>query len=212
MIFKNREEAAHLLARELTAFANSDAVVLALPRGGVPLGYIIAKDLNLPLDVILIKKIGYPRQPEYAVGAVSLNSLIINPHIDLPETYFQEQTLRIRQQLQERYKRYKKDSKPVAVKGKPVLLVDDGIATGYTILAAAQLLRQSDPARIILAVPVAAPRALDKIRPYVDAIIFLDAPEEFQAVGQCYEDFSEVSHEEVIRLLADPEVQEERAK
>jgi putative phosphoribosyl transferase len=208
MIFKNREEAAHLLARELTAFADTDAVVLALPRGGVPLGYIIAKDLHLPLDVILIKKIGYPRQPEYAVGAVSLNSLIINPRIDLPESYFQEQTLHIRQQLQERYERYKKDSKPVAIKGKPVLLVDDGIATGYTVLAAAQLIRKSDPAQIILAVPVGAPESLDKIRPYVDDLVCLEAPEGFMAVGQFYEDFSEVSHEEVIRLLADPEVQE----
>jgi putative phosphoribosyl transferase len=208
MIFRNREEAARLLARELRAYANTHAVVLALPRGGVPLGYIIARDLHLPLDVILIKKIGYPQQPEYAVGAVSLNSLIVNPRIDLPDTYFQEQALRIRQQLQERYKRYKQDQEPVAVQNRPVLLVDDGIATGYTILAAAQLLRQSEPAQIILAVPVAAPRSLDKIRPYVDEIICLDAPADFQAVGQFYADFSEVSHEAVIRLLADPQVQE----
>jgi putative phosphoribosyl transferase len=208
MFFKNREEAAHSLARALTAFANTNAVVLALPRGGVPLGYIIAKDLNLPLDITLIKKIGYPRQPEYAVGAVSLNSHITNPHIDLPDSYFQEQTQRIRQQLQERYEKYKKDTKPIAIKDKAVILVDDGIATGYTVLAAAQLIRKSDPAKIILAVPVSSPQALDKIRPYVDDIVCLEAPEWFQAVGQFYEDFSEVSHEEVIRLLADPQVQE----
>lgn len=211
MIFKNREEAAHLLARELTAFADTDAVVLALPRGGVPLGYIIARDLHLPLDIILIKKIGYPRQPEYAVGAVSLNSVVVNPHIDLPDSYFEEQAQHIRGQLQERYERYKKDTKPVPVKDRPVILVDDGIATGYTVLAAAQLIRKSFPAQVILAVPVASPRALDKIRPYVDDMVCLHAPEQFQAVGQFYEDFSEVSHEEVIRLLADPQVQQKHA-
>lgn len=208
MIFRDREEAAHLLAEELLPYAQNNTLVLALPRGGVPLGYIIAKALRVPLDIILIKKIGYPTQPEYAIGAVSLESRIVNPNIELPDQYIEEQTEEIRLQLQKRYDKYKKAGKPIKVKDNPIILVDDGIATGYTILAAAQLIRKSNPSQIILAVPVASPRALDKIRPYVDDIVCLQTPEQFQAVGQFYEDFSEVSHDEVIRLLADPDVKD----
>ena len=207
MIFLNRNEAGELLALELAAYTYADAVVLALPRGGVPLGYIIAKKLGLPLDIILIKKIGYPGQPEYAVGAVSLESEIINADLNIPTDYLKEQIDQIRHELKLRYQRYQGARKPVNLTGKTVILVDDGIATGYTMLAAAQLVRQADPARVIVAVPVASPRVLQKISPLADDIICLSAPPHFQAVGQFYHDFSEVSHDEVIRLLSDPEVQ-----
>ena len=207
MIFLNRNEAGELLALELAAYTYADAVVLALPRGGVPLGFIIAKKLGLPLDIILIKKIGYPSQPEYAVGAVSLESEIINTDLNIPADYLIEQIEQIRHELNLRYRRYQGARKPVNLTGKTVILVDDGIATGYTMLAAAQLVRQADPARVIVAVPVASPRVLQKISPLADDIICLSAPPHFQAVGQFYHDFSEVSHDEVIRLLSDPEVQ-----
>jgi putative phosphoribosyl transferase len=201
MIFKNREEAAYLLARELRQYAQSDAIVLALPRGGVPLGAIIARQLQVPLDVILIKKIGHPSQPEYAIGAVSLNSRVINPDIHLPATYFEEQTQAIRVELKKRYDTYNQGREPLAIAGKTVILVDDGIATGYTILAAAQLVKKAKAAKIIVAVPVAPPQVMDKMPPYVDDFICLQTPAHFQAVGQFYHDFSEITHEEVIREL-----------
>ena len=202
MIFKNREEAAYLLARELRQYAQSNAVVLALPRGGVPLGAVIARQLELPLDVILIKKIGHPSQPEYAIGAVSLNSRIVNTDIPVPATYLEEQTQAIRSALKKRYDTYNQGRRPLAIAGKTVILVDDGIATGYTILAAVQLLEKAKAAKIIVAVPVAPPEASTLMPPYVDAFICLQTPAHFQAVGQFYHDFSEVSHEAVIRALA----------
>jgi putative phosphoribosyl transferase len=203
MMFTNREEAAYLLAQELRQYAHTDALVMALPRGGVPLGAIIARELHLPLDIILIKKIGHPAQPEYAIGAVSLHSRVINPHIDLPASYFDEQTEAIRAELKNRYDRYNQGRAPLPVAGRTVILVDDGIATGYTILAAAQLLQQAQATTIIVAVPVAPPRASQKLAPYIDEFICLQTPAQFQAVGQFYLDFSEVSHEEVVRLLAE---------
>jgi putative phosphoribosyl transferase len=202
-MFKNRQEAAHLLAQELRPYRQTDALVIALPRGGVPLGAIIAQELHLPLDIILIKKIGHPSQPEYAIGAVSMNSRVINPKIDLPTRYFDEQTELIRAELAARYDRYSQGYPPLPVAGKTVILVDDGIATGYTMLAAAQLLRQAHAARILVAVPVAPPRASQKMGAYADDFICLQTPPDFQAVGQFYQDFSEVSHEEVVRLLAE---------
>lgn len=201
-MFQNREEAAYLLAQQLRQYAQPDALVVALPRGGVPLGAIIASQLHIPLDVILIKKIGHPAQPEYAIGAVSLNSRVLNPNIDLPPSYFDEQTAAIRTELKKRYERYNQGRQPLPVAGKTVILVDDGIATGYTILAAAQLLRQAQAASVIVAVPVAPPRASQKLAPYIDAFVCLETPAHFQAVGQFYVDFSEVSHEEVVQLLA----------
>src|SRR5215218_6887100 len=106
MIFKNREEAAHLLAQDLQPYGQEESLVVALPRGGVPLGAIIARELHLPLDIILIKKIGHPQQPEYAIGAVSLSSQVLNPRIDLPARYFEEQTKAIRAALKQRYDLY----------------------------------------------------------------------------------------------------------
>ena len=211
MVFRDREEAGNLLANRLTSFAHTEAVILALPRGGVPLGYIIAKKLGLPLDVILIKKIGYPGQPEYAVGAVSLKGEIINQKLNIPAQYLQEQIENIRVELQQRYYRYQGARQPINLKDKTVILVDDGIATGYTILAAAQLVRQAGPKRVFIAVPVAAPAVFSKLSAYADEIICLSAPSHFKAVGQFYQDFSEVSHEEVIRLLSDPNVQAQAA-
>jgi len=211
MVFRNREEAGEILAERLSAYLPATAIVLALPRGGVPLGYIIAKKLGLPLDVILIKKIGYPGQPEYAVGAVSLQNQIINKGLKLAPEYLNEQIENIRYELQQRYRRYQGNRQPVQIEGKTVFLVDDGIATGYTMLAAAQLVRQANPDRVIIAVPVASPSVLPKLKAYANEIVCLAAPPQFQAVGQFYHDFSEVSHDEVVRLLSDPLVQAQAA-
>lgn len=202
MIFKDRIEAAHLLVRELRSYAHSNALVLALPRGGVPLGAVIARELKIPLDVILIKKIGHPSQPEYAIGALSLNSRLVNPTITLPPHYLEDQTRLLRQELQKRYHTYNQGREPLPIAGRPVLLVDDGIATGYTMMAAAQLAKQEQASSIVVAVPVAPPGVKNKFSPYVDEFICLSTPEYFQAVGQFYRDFSEVSHEEVNRELA----------
>ncbi|MGV3588135.1 MAG: phosphoribosyltransferase [Adhaeribacter sp.] len=211
MVFRNREEAGEILAERLSAYLPAAAIVLALPRGGVPLGYIIAKKLGLPLDVILIKKIGYPGQPEYAVGAVSLQSEIINKGLKIAPEYLNEQIENIRYELQQRYRRYQGSRQPVPIKGKTVFLVDDGIATGYTMLAAAQLVRQANPDRVIIAVPVVSPSVLPKLKAYANEIVCLAAPSQFQAVGQFYHDFSEVGHDEVVRLLSDPLVQAQAA-
>ncbi len=198
-----------MLAQHLSKYRGTSSVVVALPRGGVPLGHIIAQELHFPLDIILIKKIAYPGHPEYAIGAVSLQSMVLNPDIDLPEDYYLEQTENIRSELQKRYELYKGARHSIDLKGKTVLLVDDGIATGYTIMAAAQLIRAAEPASIVIAVPVASPSVLDKLSELVEEIICVYAPSEFKAVGQFYQDFSEVTHDEVIRLLADRDIEQD---
>jgi putative phosphoribosyl transferase len=201
MIFSDRNDAALRLIPMLEKYKDERGVVLAVPRGGVPLGYIIARNFNFPLELILTKKIGHPASPEYAIGAVGLEGEEIENRQDVPEEYLRNEIARIRQSLHARNKKFMGERKPVDLENKIVIIVDDGIATGHTILAAIRMIKKKHPKKIVVAVPVAPYSAIRKFKQIADDFICLHTPEDFLSVGQFYEDFSEVSDEEVIELL-----------
>ena len=194
--FANRTDAAHQLAAHLQHLRQSPrGVVLVVPRGGVPMGAIVAKALDWPLDVVLTKKIGHLAHPEYAVGAVSLESVVLTPGVVLPDGYLDEQVARIRQRLQQRHQAYVGNRLPLVLTGRTVVLVDDGVATGHTLLATVELVRQQAPARVVVAVPVSSPQALGRLQAVADEVVCLLVPPNFQAVGQFYQDFTQVIDE-----------------
>lgn len=202
MLFNDRYDAAMQLIPHLKKYASEQEVVFAVPRGGVPIGYHIAKHYNLPLELLLTKKIGHPGSEELAIGAVSLEDYIVDERHDIPQSYIEAEVKRIRTALQARYKKFMgEDHKIMDLKNKVVIIVDDGIATGNTMLAAIKMLRKKNPKKIVVAVPVAPPDTISKIRQYADDIVCLYTPDDFFGVGQFYNDFSEVSDEEVIELL-----------
>jgi putative phosphoribosyl transferase len=201
--FQNRDDAGHQLAVALRAYENEDAVILAIPRGGLPLGVAISGSLKKPLDVVLTKKIGHPYNKEYAIGAVSRYNETISDTIDVSERYIEEETQRIRALLLQRYDQYYLNCQPLALENKTVIIVDDGIATGNTLLVTIALIAKKNPAKIVVAIPVASVSALNKIKQneYVDDVVCLHTPFRFRAVGEFYNDFSSVSDEEAIKLL-----------
>jgi putative phosphoribosyl transferase len=201
MYFKNRFDAAIQLAPLLDKYKQQDALILAIPRGGVPIGYYLARCLELPLDLLMTKKLGHPSNPEYAIGAVSLEGSIAEDCINIPEKYILEETKRIREQLRYRYKQFMGDKEPPAIKGKIVIIVDDGIATGRTILSVIRILRNKQPLKIVVAAPVSSQQAAERISKVVDEFICLYTPSPFFAIGNFYEDFSQVEDNEVIQLL-----------
>jgi putative phosphoribosyl transferase len=202
-ILKDRMEAGKLLSKKLKKYENSNALVLAVPRGGVPIGYEIAKTLHLPLDIALSKKISHPFNKEFAVGAVSLDSTIMDEHPDVPKEYLEKEAFRLRQLLQEKHKLYRSNRKPIAIEGKTVIIVDDGIATGNTLLASIAMLRKKKPAKIIVAVPVLPFDTVKIFEENTDEFIYLIASSFFKGVGGFYEDFPQVEDDEVIQLLED---------
>lgn len=202
MLFRDRYDAASKLIPYLEKYKNEQGIVLAVPRGGVPVGYIVAKNFNLPMELLLTKKIGHPESEELAIGAVSLEDHIIDERFTIPESYIETEVKKLREFLQDRYKKFMgEDHRPPEMENKVVIIVDDGIATGNTILAAIKMIRKRNPKKIIVAVPVAPPETIRKIRMLVDDFICLHSPADFFGVGQFYIDFSEVSDEEVARLL-----------
>lgn len=210
-MFTNRIEAGRLLSKELESYKAKNAIILAVPRGGLPIGVIIAKQLELPLDVVLIKKIGHPFNKEYAIGAVSLNHVILdNQASGISRDYITEETKRLRTILKERYEQYYTNRKPRILKNRTAILVDDGIATGNTILATAQLVYEESPSKIIVAVPVAPRSSILNLvsSSFIDEVICLEQPPVFHGVGEFYENFEQVSDEEAVNLfesLQDPE-------
>ena len=200
-ILQDRKEAATLLSNKLDKYQNTDAVILAVPRGGVPIGYEIAKNLHLPLDIILSKKIGHPLNKEFAIGAVSLDSSFVDNHPDISTAYIESEIKKLRASLQDKYNLYMGDRKPIDVKGKIVLLVDDGIATGNTLLACIAMLRKSKPKKIVVAVPVVPFDTVSAIQQKADEFVYLIASKDFRGVGGFYEDFEQVHDDEVIRML-----------
>jgi len=204
-MFANREEAAKLLYKELLQYKDQkDAVVITIPRGGVPIGYVLAKELNLPLEIVLSKKIGHPSNKEYAIGAVTLEDKVLsNIAFQVSEDYIEEETIKIRALLKQRFNQYYGTNKPINLKGKIVILVDDGVATGNTLISSIQLIEKQKPAEIIVALPVASKTALKRLRDFVliENTICLDAPDNFRAVGQFYKEFKQVGDKEVIKLL-----------
>lgn len=205
-MFKNRFEAGTLLAQELQEYAhNPDVIILAIPRGGLEIGFPIAKALNAPLDVLLTKKIGFPGNPEYAIGAASLESVIVDKRfLDLsPEMriYVDNEVKHIRELLKKRYAAYQQGAQPLSLEHKIVIVVDDGVATGHTIASSLELVKKNNPKKLIVAVPVAPPDALKLLRMKADEVISLLAPTHFRGVGQFYERFDQVSDQEALQLL-----------
>jgi putative phosphoribosyl transferase len=211
MIYRDRIDAGRQLAARLGDYANRDDVlVLALPRGGVPVAYEVAKALHVPLDIFLVRKLGVPGQEELAMGAIStggvrvLNDDVVN-YLRIPGEVIDVVAMDELRELERRERAYRGDRPEPNIQGKTVILIDDGLATGSTMRAAAAALRQKTPARIIVAVPVSATRTCDEYRMGVDEIICAKTPEPFLGVGQWYEDFSQTTDEEVRQLLAKAE-------
>ncbi|MFZ2285203.1 MAG: phosphoribosyltransferase family protein [Lutibacter sp.] len=204
-MFTNREKAGNLVAEKLLQYkGNKEAVIVTIPRGGVATGYAIAKKLDLPLEIVLSKKIGHPFNKEYAIGAVTLkNSILSDAALEVSQVYIHDETEQIRKLLKQRHESYYGDRKPMDLKDKIVILVDDGIATGNTMISCIQLIEMQKPSKIIVALPVAPPSAFKKIKEMdeVDEAICLSTPINFQAVGQFYEEFNQVDDKEVIELL-----------
>lgn len=203
-MYQDRNEAGKLLAAKLEKYNKTDTIILAIPRGGIPLGFIISEKLNLPLEAVLSKKIGHPLHKEYAIGAVTLKSRILSDAAaDISSFYIEEETIRIRNALNKRYNDYYGDRKPLQLKGKTLIIVDDGIATGNTMLSIIKMLHDEKPSKIVVAIPVAPGDTIKKLQasPYVDEVICPLVPDYFQSVGQFYQNFYQVDDTEVKQLL-----------
>lgn len=206
MLFKNREEAGRRLAERLAREDLPDGLVLGIPRGGVVVAAAVARALNLPLDIIVPRKIGAPGNPEYAIGAVTQDGTVIyNPALlrsmRLEEAALKRQVEAEIREIERRMTLYRGTRVPPDCQGRTVILVDDGIATGYTVLAALRSLRRAGARKTVLAVPVAPPESLQRLEPEVDRLLCLESPADFYAVGQFYLDFGQTTDEEVIALL-----------
>jgi putative phosphoribosyl transferase len=208
MYYRNRMEAGRQLAAQLIAYANRpQVVVLALPRGGVPVAFAVAEALNAPLDVFLVRKLGLPGHEELAIGAIATGGVrVLNENVvhtlHVPDAVIDAVTAQEQRELERRERCYRDDRPPLDVRGYTVILVDDGMATGATMRAVAVALRQRHPARIVVAVPVAAGTTCEEFRAEVDDIICAATPEPFYGVGLWYDDFSQTSDAEVRDLLA----------
>jgi len=207
MIFRDRTEAGKYLATKLLSYKDRpDVLVLALPRGGVPVAFEVAQALRVPLDIFLVRKLGVPGHEELAMGAIStggvrvLNEDIVD-YLRIPEQVIDAVAAEELKELERRELAYRGNRAEPDVKGKTVILIDDGLATGSTIRAAAQALRQQQPARIVVAVPVSAPETCDEYRIGVDEIICAVTPEPFLGVGMWYLDFPQTTDDEVRDLL-----------
>jgi putative phosphoribosyl transferase len=209
MKFADREAAGRQLATKLAHLKDKQPVVLALPRGGVTVGFEIAQALGAPLDIVLVRKIGVPWQPELAIGAVTdgagADTFIdedLAKALDIPESYVQEETARQIEEIERRRKSYRAGRPPLDVTGCTAIVVDDGVATGATMRVALRAVRRRNPAHLVLAVPVAPPETLAQLREEADEAICLATPLMFGAIGFYYRDFHQMSDEEVTDLLA----------
>lgn len=207
MRFKNRTDAGRQLATRLKPFADApDVIVLALPRGGVPVALEIASALGAPLDVFLVRKLGVPGHAELAMGAIAeggvevLNEVLIQD-LGIPPDRVRHVAARERLELERRERLFRGDRQALRLLARPVILVDDGLATGSTMEAAVAALRRHAPAQVVVSVPVGSREACERLGRLADALVCLDMPEPFDAVGCWYEEFDQTSDEEVVRLL-----------
>lgn len=206
-MLRDRREAGRLLARELRQYANRpDVVVLGLPRGGVPVAYEVATALDAPLDVFLVRKLGFPGREEFAIGALASGGLrVLNlPLIEayaIPEEDLARVVQREQAELERRERAYRAGQAPLDVAGKTVILVDDGLATGASMQAAVLALKQARPRWVVVAVPVAPRETCEALRSVADETVCAFTPEPFEAVGRWYADFEQTSDEEVQELL-----------
>jgi predicted phosphoribosyltransferase len=205
--FANRREAGSELASKLRHYAGrNDVVVVALPRGGVPVAFEIAEALDAPLDIFLVRKIGMPGHPEYAIGAIAsggvrvLSEDVIRAY-DIPRSLIEATTRNEQLELERREREYRQGGTLVPLRARVVILVDDGLATGSTMRAAVEAVRQHRPARVVVAVPVGAPATCEEFADITDETVCARTPEPFRAVGLWYSDFSQTTDEDVRQLL-----------
>ncbi len=205
-MFRDRNDAADRLARALESFSGKSALVLAIPRGAVPMGRRIAQALGGDLDVVLVRKIGAPYQRELALGAIDEEG---GMHWASPEAAHSVDPMWLEHEkhdqlelLRQRRERYRAGRPPIDPQGRITIVVDDGLATGSTMIAALHATRARSPSHLICAVPVAAPESLERVSPYADEVVCLEAPEDFRAVSLHYEHFEQVDDADVERLLA----------
>ncbi|MCD4782701.1 MAG: phosphoribosyltransferase [Candidatus Eremiobacteraeota bacterium] len=208
MYFKNKRDAGKKLSNVLKEIVieTENALILAILRGGIEIGYEVSRELDIPLDIIIPKKLGAPGNPELAMGAVTGDGAVyldqsLIKYLSISESFIKNEIEKKLEEIRKSERIYRGENPPVEIKGKTVLLVDDGIATGSTMTSAINALRNKKPARIIVAVPVAPRDAVIKMNEIADDILCLYAPEVFYSVGQFYEDFKQTTHEEVLNLL-----------
>jgi len=207
MIFSNRDQAARLLAEKLVAYQGRNPLVLAIPRGAVPMAKIVAEALGGEFDVVLVRKLGAPGNPEFAIGAIDETGwAYLGPYAAMAGAdsgYIERIKAQELATIRKRRAQYSPLHPPIDPQGRIVIVIDDGLATGSTMLAALHALRSRAPQKLVCAVPVAPPDTLEKVGEKSDEVVCLHAPENFQAVGQFYADFGQVEDEEVIALLSE---------
>ena len=207
MIFSNREQAARLLAEKLTAYKGKNPLILAIPRGAVPMAKLIADALGGEFDVVLVRKLGAPGNPEFAIGAIDETGwAYLGPYAAMAGAdsgYIERIKAQELATIRKRRAQYSPLHPPIDPQGRIVIVIDDGLATGSTMLAALHALRSRAPQKLVCAVPVAPPDTLERVGEKSDEVVCLHAPENFQAVGQFYADFGQVEDEEVITLLSE---------
>lgn len=208
-VFANRVEAGRMLAEELTGRNYANPVVLALPRGGVPVAAEVAKVLEAPLDLVLVRKIGVPWQPELALAAIVDGphpEVVVNDDVwraaQVSDEEFEKLKAREMQEIDRRRRTYLQGRERAVIEDATVIVVDDGIATGATVRAALKALRRGKPLKLVLAVPVAPPDTVASLRREVDEVVCLQTPDQFYAIGVFYRDFAQMSDEDVIEVLA----------
>jgi putative phosphoribosyl transferase len=217
MVFRDRLEAGRVLAGRLQSYAGRrDVVVLALPRGGVPVAYEVARALGAPLDVFLVRKLGVPGHEELAMGAIATGGVrVLNQEVvrglGIPDEVLDLVAEEEGRELERREHEYRDDRPPLDVRGRTVILIDDGLATGSTMRAAVAALRRQQPAWVVVAVPVGATETCSDFRGEADEVVCARTPDPFYAVGLWYGDFSQTSDEEVRQLLESPEREESAA-
>jgi putative phosphoribosyl transferase len=206
--FENRIQAGRLLGQALAGYAKrQDVIILALPRGGVPVGFEVAQIINAPLDIMLVRKLGTPGQEELAMGAIASGGVcVLNDDIvaalDITQEEIEAAATRERKELERRERAYRGDQPPPPIENHCVILIDDGLATGASMLAAVAGLKQRKPAAIVVAVPVAPPDTVERLQEEADDVVCLATPEPFSAVGRWYREFTQTSDDEVKSILA----------
>ncbi|MEM5814785.1 MAG: phosphoribosyltransferase family protein [Candidatus Aenigmatarchaeota archaeon] len=203
-MFRDRFEAGKLLAKALAKYKGKDAIVLAIPRGALQIGQVLHEELELPLDIIVTKKIPHPMSEEFAIGAVGPEGEYFVDAMaagDTPQSYIEAQRRKLAEAIEDKYARYRGGRPKPVLKGKTVIIVDDGLATGSTMLAAIHVIRKQKPAKVVVAVPVGPPDVAARMGREADEVICLLQPEFFYAIGAFYESFPQVDDEEAIAIL-----------